>query len=30
LIGLVGKMTIIIADGKHSYAFEYTLDGGKP
>jgi Protein of unknown function (DUF3224) len=25
LTGLVGKMNIIIADGKHSYDFEYTL-----
>ncbi len=25
LAGLAGKMTIEIADGKHSYAFEYTL-----
>lgn len=25
LIGLTGKMNIIIADGKHSYDFEYTL-----
>jgi hypothetical protein len=25
LVGLAGKMTIIIADGKHSYDFEYTL-----
>ncbi|HEX9941235.1 MAG TPA: DUF3224 domain-containing protein [Thermoanaerobaculia bacterium] len=25
LMGLVGKMTINIADGKHSYDFEYTL-----
>jgi hypothetical protein len=25
LAGLAGKMTIIIADGKHSYEFEYTL-----
>jgi len=29
LTGLAGKMTIIIADGKHSYEFEYTL-GGAP
>src|SRR5262245_24645635 len=28
LIGLAGTMTIIIADGKHSYMFAYTLDGG--
>ena len=26
LVGLAGEMTINIADGKHSYAFEYTLD----
>jgi hypothetical protein len=26
LAGIEGKMTIIIADGKHSYDFEYTLD----
>jgi hypothetical protein len=26
LTGLSGKMNIIIADGKHSYEFEYTLD----
>jgi hypothetical protein len=25
LAGLVGSMTIIIADGKHSYDFDYTL-----
>ena len=25
LIGLSGKMNIIIAEGKHSYEFEYTL-----
>jgi hypothetical protein len=25
LTGLAGKMNIIIADGKHSYGFEYTL-----
>jgi hypothetical protein len=25
LVGLSGRMTIEIADGKHSYAFEYTL-----
>jgi hypothetical protein len=30
LAGLAGKMTIIIADGKHSYDFEYTLAGAKP
>ncbi|MEA2694596.1 MAG: hypothetical protein QOJ16_3983 [Acidobacteriota bacterium] len=26
LVGLSGKMTINIVDGKHSYDFEYTLD----
>ena len=26
LLGLRGKMNIIIADGKHSYEFEYELD----
>jgi Protein of unknown function (DUF3224) len=25
LVGLAGRMTIVIADGKHSYDFEYTL-----
>ena len=25
LVGLTGKMTINIANGKHSYDFEYTL-----
>lgn len=25
LVGLAGKMTINIAEGKHSYEFEYTL-----
>jgi len=25
LVGISGKMNIIIADGKHSYEFEYTL-----
>jgi hypothetical protein len=29
LAGLEGKMTIIIADGKHSYQFEYTLAEAK-
>ena len=29
LTGLAGKMTIIIAGGKHSYDFEYRL-GGSP
>jgi hypothetical protein len=27
LEGLAGTLTIIIADGKHSYEFEYTLSG---
>ena len=26
LVGLAGRMTIEIADGRHSYDFEYTLD----
>ena len=26
LAGLAGKMAIVIADGKHSYDLEYTLD----
>ena len=25
LIGLAGKMTINVVEGKHSYDFEYTL-----
>jgi hypothetical protein len=25
LVGLSGKMNIIIVEGKHSYEFEYTL-----
>ena len=25
LAGLVGRMSILIADGKHSYVFDYTL-----
>ena len=25
LAGLTGKMDILIADGKHSYVFDYTL-----
>src|ERR1022692_2429957 len=30
LVGLTGKMNIIITDGKHSYEFNYTLpDAGK-
>ena len=28
LAGLVGRMNIIIAEGKHSYEFDYTLAGG--
>jgi hypothetical protein len=27
LAGLAGTMTIKVADGKHSYGFEYTLGG---
>jgi hypothetical protein len=30
LTGVAGKMTIVIAGGTHSYAFEYTLDGITP
>lgn len=29
LVGLTGRMEIIIAQGKHSYDFEYTLEGTK-
>jgi hypothetical protein len=29
LAGLTGKMTIIIAAGKHSYEFDYTLPAGQ-
>jgi hypothetical protein len=29
LVGLTGKMTIIIAAGKHSYEFEYSLPVGQ-
>jgi hypothetical protein len=25
LVGLAGSMTIIIAEGKHSYEFDYTI-----
>ncbi len=25
LVGIVGRMTIIVADGKHSYEFEYAF-----
>jgi hypothetical protein len=28
LVGLAGKVTIEIVDGKHFYSFDYTLDGG--
>lgn len=28
LVGLAGKMTITIADGKHSYDFEYSIPQG--
>jgi hypothetical protein len=30
LAGLAGGMEIIIAEGKHSYVFEYTLPGRRP
>ena len=30
LTGLAGTMTIVIAEGKHSYVFAYTLDGVLP
>jgi len=30
LVGLAGEMTINIADGKHSYDFEYTLRDSPP
>jgi hypothetical protein len=26
LVGLAGRMNIIIADGKHSYEFDYTIE----
>ena len=29
LVGLTGKMAIIVADGKHSYDFEYKLADSK-
>ena len=29
LVGLAGKMGIEIAEGKHSYEFDYTLPGGE-
>lgn len=29
LTGLTGRMTIVIADGRHSYEFEYSLGGGR-
>lgn len=28
LVGLAGKMEIVIADGEHSYVFDYTLPEG--
>jgi len=28
LVGLAGKMEIIIEEGRHSYKFDYTLPGG--
>jgi hypothetical protein len=28
LVGIAGTMTIIIADGKHSYDFAYSLPEG--
>jgi len=30
LTGLAGTMTILIADGKHSYEFDYTLPAAPP
>jgi hypothetical protein len=27
--GLAGRMEIIIAEGKHSYVFDYTLAAGR-
>jgi Protein of unknown function (DUF3224) len=27
LVGIAGKMTIIIEGSKHSYEFEYTFEG---
>jgi hypothetical protein len=30
LKGLSGRMSIVIADGKHSYEFEYTIAADKP
>ncbi len=30
LAGLAGRMMIVIADGKHSYELEYTLDDAEP
>ena len=29
LAGLSGQMSITIADGKHSFAFEYTLSSAR-
>ena len=28
LSGLAGRMNIVVAEGKHSYEFDYTLGGG--
>ena len=30
LVGLTGTMAIIIADGKHSYQFDYEFEAGPP
>ena len=29
LSGLAGRMNIVVAEGKHSYEFDYTLGGGR-
>jgi hypothetical protein len=29
LVGLAGAMSIVIADGKHSYVFEYSIAGAQ-
>jgi hypothetical protein len=29
LMGIAGKLTVIIAGGKHSYEFEYSLPAGQ-
>ena len=29
LSGLAGRMSIVVAEGKHSYEFDYTLGGGE-